>query len=100
MYALLWFFKVKFPEYSSHEFWVSGESYAGIYVPFLAWHIDKYNEQTVEGGFKFNMTGFIVGNGVTNWKYDGTPAYIEMGFWHGLYSIDLYDKYNQWGCPA
>ena len=37
MYALLWFFNVKFPEYSNHEFWLSGESYAGIYVPFLAW---------------------------------------------------------------
>ena len=22
-----------------------------------------------------------------------------MGFWHGLYGIELYDKYNEWKCP-
>ena len=44
LYALLWFFNVKFPEYADHAFWVSGESYAGIYVPYLAWHIDEYNK--------------------------------------------------------
>jgi len=30
-----WF--AKFPEFKSHDFFVSGESYGGIYVPYLAW---------------------------------------------------------------
>ena len=34
--ALLNFY-VKFPEYISHELYLSGESYAGIYVPYLAY---------------------------------------------------------------
>jgi hypothetical protein len=32
----------------------------------------------------------MVGNGVTNWKYDTTPAFVKMGYWHGLYDDDLY----------
>ena len=37
LYALIYFFNLKFPEYSQHNLWLSGESYAGIYVPYLAW---------------------------------------------------------------
>jgi carboxypeptidase C (cathepsin A) len=30
-----WF--VKFPERKGNPIWVSGESYGGIYVPYLSW---------------------------------------------------------------
>jgi len=40
--VVLEFFK-KFPEFGQNELYISGESYAGIYVPYLAWHIDQYN---------------------------------------------------------
>ena len=30
-------FFAKFPEYLKNEVFVSGESYGGIYVPYLAW---------------------------------------------------------------
>lgn len=32
----------------------------------------------------------MVGNGVTNWRYDTFPAFIETGFWHGLYDLSMY----------
>jgi serine carboxypeptidase-like clade 1 len=28
---------VKFPEFMSNKLFVSGESYAGVYVPYLSW---------------------------------------------------------------
>lgn len=35
----------------------------------------------------------MVGNGVTNWKYDTVPAFIESAFWFGLYDIDVYEEF-------
>lgn len=43
MNALLYFFLFKFPERQKNELWLSGESYAGIYVPYLAYQIDDWN---------------------------------------------------------
>lgn len=47
------------------------------------------NDNTV---FKPNLIGFAVGNGVTDYTYDCTPAYVDMGFWHSLYSQELRAK--------
>jgi carboxypeptidase C (cathepsin A) len=41
--ALLYFFQNKFPEFQSNELYISGESYAGIYVPYVVNEIDTYN---------------------------------------------------------
>jgi carboxypeptidase C (cathepsin A) len=37
LFAALQQFYVKFPERLSNPLWISGESYAGIYGPYLAW---------------------------------------------------------------
>ena len=39
--VLAWY--EKFPEFKQHELYMSGESYAGIYVPYLTNAIDVYN---------------------------------------------------------
>ena len=84
-----WFAKYK--DFENHDLYVSGESYGGVYVPFAAKGMLEYNTKVTDPTlFKFNLKGFIVGNGVTNWTYDTTPAYIKMGFWHGLYDYDTY----------
>ena len=45
---------------------------------------------TFEKQDKSNLKGFIIGNAVTDWKYDTQPALIEMAYDHGL--IDLETK--------
>ena len=34
----------------------------------------------------------MVGNGVTNYDYDCSPAYVDMGYYHSLYSDELRQK--------
>jgi len=97
--AVLEWFEL-FPEYKNHQLYLSGESYAGIYVPYLAKRIYDYNQENISnaGVFKPNLIGFAVGNGVTNWEYDCTPAFVTMGYWHALYSEELYNKMNAHNC--
>jgi len=89
--AILDFF-VKFPDFKRNEFYVSGESYAGIYVPFLASKILEYNKTAPEVQ-KVMLKGILVGNGVTDWKYDTTPALIDFAFTHGIYSVETRNKF-------
>lgn len=81
----------KFPEIMKNDLYISGESYAGIYVPKVMLRLDKYiTDNKDKGVYIPNLKGFMVGNGVTNWKYDTMPAFVEMAYWHGLYDDDLY----------
>ncbi|XP_017250276.1 serine carboxypeptidase 24 [Daucus carota subsp. sativus] len=65
----------RFPQYKHREFYISGESYAGHYVPQLAEKIYDYNKATSQPAI--NLKGFIVGNAVTDNYYDniGTVSY-------------------------
>lgn len=40
----------------------------------------------------------MVGNGVTNWTVDCDGAYIDMAYWHGLISDEMYDGIETFGC--
>lgn len=82
---------LKFPEFNMNDLYLSGESYAGIYVPKLAARLDAYIT-TNKGADVYipKFKGFMVGNGVTDWEFDTTPAWIEMAYWFGLYEDELY----------
>ncbi|KAI4304702.1 hypothetical protein MLD38_040176 [Melastoma candidum] len=64
LYSFLQEFFKKHPEYTKNDFFITGESYAGHYIPALASRVHKGN--TVKEGIHINLKGFAIGNGLTN----------------------------------
>lgn len=87
----------KFPDLQKNDLYLSGESYAGIYVPMLAKLVDEWNTNNTgkEGVYLPNLKGFMVGNGVTSTYYDGFPASFEMSFFFGLIDTKLYKNVKE-----
>jgi len=84
-----------FSQFQQNDFYVAGESYAGIYVPTLAYLI---NQQNANGSTPYiNIKGVLVGNGVTDESYDEF-SYLTQAYWKGLYSPHLHDELVQNGC--
>ena len=92
--ALINFFE-KFPSMKNKDFYISGESYGGIYVPMLAYNIIEYNKNKVESE-KIKLKGILVGNGVADWKYDTTISYYDFIFTHHLTSYENRLDYNKY----
>ena len=90
--ALKEFFK-RYPTFKSNEFYISGESYAGIYVPTLASMILDFNQKSPKSD-QINLKGILVGNGVTDWRVDTQAAVYDFACSHALCSIETYEKYK------
>ncbi|KAK9296016.1 hypothetical protein QLX08_009856 [Tetragonisca angustula] len=60
--ALVQFFKL-FPELQTNDFYVTGESYGGKYVPAVSHTIKNYN---INAQTKINLKGLAIGNGFTD----------------------------------
>lgn len=93
--AITNFFEL-FPEYQKNDFYISGESYAGIYIPYLASNIIDYNFSTET---HINLKGILVGNGVTDWNIDTEPAFMDFAYDHALYSYEKRQNYIKF-CSA
>lgn len=94
--ALKSFFK-KFPQYMKNDFYISGESYAGIYVPTLAYNVLNYNLKQ-KSTDRIKLKGVLIGNGVADWTYDTTPAMIDFAYSANLYSSSLRENYLNFNC--
>jgi hypothetical protein len=83
---LLNFFE-KYPQFANHEFYISGESYAGHYIPTLAYRIDQGNLAAKQ---KINLKGMLIGNGVTDDVEDANsiPPFLKD---HAIIPISYYD---------
>ncbi|KAK5019284.1 carboxypeptidase Y-like protein A [Cryomyces antarcticus] len=65
VYALLTLFFKQFPEYAHQDFHISGESYAGHYIPVFANEILSHKKTNI------NLKSLLIGNGLT----DGLTQY-------------------------
>jgi len=81
----LWF--KQYPQYLKNDFWITGESYGGIYVPSLA---KLVMDGILNNTFVIPFKGIMVGNGVANSKADFITVDIEFLFGHGIISRKLY----------
>ncbi|KAL1815686.1 hypothetical protein ACET3Z_018260 [Daucus carota] len=86
MYIFLinWF--AKFPSFKDRDLFLTGESYAGHYIPQLAIALLDHNEQS--RGYKFNIKGVAIGNPLLKLDRDA-PAVYEYFWSHGMISDEI-----------
>nr|XP_054920719.1 lysosomal protective protein-like isoform X2 [Dermacentor andersoni] len=82
--AILDFFS-KFPEFRKNEFYVTGESYAGIFVPLLTQRLLLSNPLGI------NLKGYVIGNGAVDFELHG-KAILFFAYYHGLFGDDLWNE--------
>ncbi|XP_058077424.1 serine carboxypeptidase II-3-like [Magnolia sinica] len=83
----------RFPEYKNRDFYIAGESYAGHYVPQLAYSIIKHNE--LANKTSINLKGITIGNAVIHRPTDNLGAYDY--FWtHALISDEAINNIHKY----
>ncbi|KAF8766514.1 putative serine carboxypeptidase CPVL like protein [Argiope bruennichi] len=80
MYEFLKQFFVLFHEYQKNDFYITGESYAGKYIPSLAYKIHSMGSQSA-----VKLTGIAIGNGMCD-----PETMMDYGTY--LYNIGLVDE--------
>ncbi|KAK3025238.1 hypothetical protein RJ639_044586 [Escallonia herrerae] len=77
----------RFPEYKTRDFYLTGESYAGHYVPQLAQtilHHNKYTNQTI-----INLKGIAIGNALID-RLTNIKGSLDYYWTHALISDESY----------
>ncbi|KAE9361951.1 hypothetical protein PF008_g526 [Phytophthora fragariae] len=87
-YFLQGFFE-KHPELAGRDFYITGESYGGHYVPVAAHYLWQKNKVNVGTPKYINLKGIAIGNGLTQASIQ-MPHYIDMAI-HNAYNISLVD---------
>ncbi|ONK77408.1 uncharacterized protein A4U43_C02F6220 [Asparagus officinalis] len=76
----------KFPEFKSRGLFLTGESYAGHYIPQLANALLDHNKHSTD--FRFHIKGVAIGNPLLKLDRD-VPATYEYFWSHGLISDEV-----------
>ncbi|CAK9309716.1 unnamed protein product [Citrullus colocynthis] len=84
MFMMNWY--EKFPSFKASALYLTGESYAGHYIPQLA--IALLDHNAMSSGFKFNIKGVAIGNPLLKLDRD-VPATYEYFWSHGMISDEL-----------
>jgi cathepsin A (carboxypeptidase C) len=79
----------KYPEFDGRELYITGESYAGIYVPTLS--------ALLVDDSSFNFQGFAVGNSVTD-RVTMNNGFPYFAWARGLFGTELWDGLLDYCC--
>ncbi|CAB3399767.1 unnamed protein product [Caenorhabditis bovis] len=83
-FAIKLFFKQNFPQYAHNEFFITGESYGGVYCPTLTLQLI---EMITAKLLDLNIKGMAVGNGILS-EYLQTNSEIVLQYGRGMNGID------------
>uniref|UniRef100_A0A914XC73 Carboxypeptidase n=1 Tax=Plectus sambesii TaxID=2011161 RepID=A0A914XC73_9BILA len=85
--ALKDFFTNVFPEYATRQFFVTGESYGGVYIPTLAWRLFQGIQS---GDISIKFQGVAIGNGVLSERLQ-LNSVVDFLYYHGIVGKDDWD---------
>ncbi|KAI4497154.1 hypothetical protein M0802_007638 [Mischocyttarus mexicanus] len=88
--ALVQFFQL-FPELRNNDFFVTGESYAGKYVPAVSHAIKDYN---IKAKVKINLKGLAIANGFVD--PENQLVYGDYLYQIGLIDLNLKNLFHQY----
>nr|GMD24079.1 serine carboxypeptidase-like [Ipomoea batatas] len=92
LYVFLQEFFKAHPKYAKNEFFVTGESYAGHYIPALGTRINQGNKK--KEGIYINLKGLAIGNGLTHPEIQ-YPAYPDYALDNNLISKSYHGELIQ-----
>jgi len=85
-------FFILFENLKDRDFYVSGESYAGVYIPYLT-------KELIDTNSTINLKGILIGNPMTSYIYDYDRSTPDFALSHGLIDLDTYLNFSQ-NCPC
>ncbi|CAN8270071.1 unnamed protein product [Cochlearia groenlandica] len=92
LYDFLQAFFAEHPELAKKNFYITGESYAGHYIPAFAARVHKGNK--ANEGVHVNLKGFAIGNGLTDPAIQ-YPAYPDYALNMGLITQAEHDRLSK-----
>ncbi|CAI5454236.1 unnamed protein product [Caenorhabditis angaria] len=90
-YAIRAFFQQNFPQYAQNEFYITGESYGGVYCPTLSLNLIQ---QIDAGLLNLNFKGTAVGNGILS-EYLQTNSELILQYGRGFNGLDEWNSLKQ-----
>lgn len=92
LYDFLQAFFSKHPEFAKNDFYITGESYAGHYIPAFAARVHRGNK--AKEGIHVNLKGFAIGNGLTEPGIQ-YGAYTDYALDMGIIAKSDHDRINK-----